>query len=62
MMGMNMPLAKEEAMSLIQALPDDCSLEDIMYELYVKNKINAGLKAVKDGKTLSHEKVKKRFS
>ncbi len=33
-----MPHAKQDASALISALPDDCSLEDIQYHLYVRGK------------------------
>ena len=57
-----MPAVKEEAIHLIETLPDTCSWDDIIYELYVKKKIEKGLKAVEDGRLLSHEEVKKRFT
>lgn len=31
-----------------------------MYELYVKRKIEAGLKAVEEGRTIPHEEMKRR--
>ena len=55
---------KEEAKKLIDNLPDDENLtwDDIMYEFYVRQKIELGLKAVDEGKVISHEEMKKRFS
>ena len=40
-----MSTAKEEVESLLSKLPDDCSLEDIQYHLYVLEKVRAGLEA-----------------
>jgi len=57
-----MPAVKEEAIHLIETLPDTCSWDDIIYELYVKKKIEKGLKAVEKGRLVSHEEVKKRFT
>ena len=57
-----MPAVKEEAIHLIETLPDTCSWDDIIYELYVKKKIEKGLQAVEDGRLISHEEVKKRFT
>ncbi len=34
---------------------------DIMYELYVKQRIEAGLKAVAEGRAVAHEEVKRRL-
>jgi predicted transcriptional regulator len=57
-----MPLsAKEEAKRLIDQLPDQAILNDIMYELYVKQKIEAGLIAVEEGRTIPHDQVKARI-
>lgn len=40
-----MATAKEEVESLLAKLPDDCSLEDIQYHLYVLEKVRHGLEA-----------------
>lgn len=40
-----MATAKEEVESLLEKLPDDCSLEDIQYHLYVLEKVRHGLAA-----------------
>jgi hypothetical protein len=36
---------KEEALRIIEALPDDATWEDLQYEVYVRQSIEAGLKA-----------------
>ncbi|MEL0011706.1 MAG: hypothetical protein VW868_09225 [Bacteroidota bacterium] len=56
-----MQTAKEAARHLIDRLPDQATWEDIMYELYVKQKIEAGLKAVEEGRTIPHEEMKRRL-
>ena len=38
-----MSTAKEEVRVLLDKLPDDCSLEDVQYHLYVVEKINRGI-------------------
>jgi len=53
--------AKETAKRLIDHLPDEATLEDIMYELYVKQKIERGLQAIDEGRTLPHEEAKRRL-
>lgn len=40
-----MVTAKQEVETLLSKLPDDCSLEDIQYHLYVIEKIRHGLEA-----------------
>lgn len=53
---------KEEAKKLIDKMPDQATWDDIMYEFYVKKKIEIGLKAAEEGRVTSHEEVKRRFS
>ncbi len=48
-----MSTIKEEAIRLIQSLPDDCSIEDIPYHLYVRQKVEKGLAAVESGRFVS---------
>lgn len=56
-----MPTAKEMVRQLIEHLPDTATFDDIMYELYVRQKIEAGLEAVNEGRTIPHEEAKRRL-
>lgn len=56
-----MPNAKETARQVIDRLPDQASWDDILYELYVKQKIEAGLAAMTETKTVAHEDAKRRL-
>ncbi len=49
--------AKVELESLLKKLPDDCSLEDIQYHLYVVEKVKRGIERADSEGTLSHEDV-----
>ena len=57
-----MSTTKEEAIQLISRLPEEVTWEDIMYRLYVKRKIEEGIKAAEEGRTTSHEEVKELFA
>jgi predicted transcriptional regulator len=52
---------KKEVLDLVQGLPEEASLEDIQYHLYVLQKVRKGLKDVEEGRTLSQEEMRKRF-
>ena len=56
-----MPTAKQAAKQIIDQVSDQASWDDIMYEFYVKQKIEKGLKAVEDGRPVSHEEAKRRL-
>ncbi len=53
--------AKDAARQIINNLPEQATWDDIMYELYVKQKIEAGLKAADEGRTVSHQDAKERL-
>ena len=57
-----MSSAKDAARQLIDRLPESATLNDIIYELYVKQKIDAGLKASRENRVTSHEQVKQRYA
>ena len=48
---------KEDIIKLIQKLPDDATLEDIQYHLFVKQKLLRAEEQIKAGKTIPHEEV-----
>lgn len=52
---------KEAAREIIDQLPDEASWDDLLYELYVKQKIELGLKAAKEGRTVPHEEAIRRL-
>jgi len=57
-----MPTAKEEVRKILSKLPDDSSIEEIQYHIYVSEKIARGHKDIKAGRTLSNEEVERRMS
>ena len=56
-----MATPKDSAIQLINHVSDNATWSDIMYELYVKQKIETGLLDVKEGRTISHNEVKNRI-
>jgi len=57
-----MSSAKQDVASLLNKLPDNCSVEDIQYHLYVLDKVRRGLADAKSSGTLSQEEVEDRLS
>ena len=56
-----MQSAKEAARQLIEHLPEQATWDDIMYELYTKQKIEAGLQAADEGRVVSHQEARRRL-
>ena len=54
-----MKTAKQKAIDLISRLPVDATWEEIMYCLYVRRKIEEGIKAANEGRVISHDEVRK---
>jgi hypothetical protein len=52
---MQLQTAKQEALEAIQSLPDTVDFEEIVYRLYVINKIHQGIQDVDAGKGISSE-------
>ena len=57
-----MGTVREDAKKLLESLPDEASWDDIMYEMYVRKKIDQGIIDANEGKLISHEEVKKRVT
>jgi len=57
-----MSTVKDEVIAMIQQMPEDIDVPDIMAELYFKQKVDAGLKAIDEGKCIPHAEVKGRLN
>jgi predicted transcriptional regulator len=53
---------KQQVIQLIQALPDDVTVDDVMAELYFKLQVDAGLRELDEGKGIPHQEVERRMS
>lgn len=56
-----MTVAREEAKKLLDNIPDTATWDDIMYEFYIRAKIEIGLEEADADKIVSQEDVEKRF-
>ena len=56
-----MQSAKEEVMQLLKELPDSSTFEEIQYHLYVRQKIQRGIKDVEEGRIYTQEEMEKRM-
>jgi hypothetical protein len=60
--GYDMGQVKKAVLDLVKKLPADCTLEDVQYQLYVRQKVERSMQAAAGGRVTSHEQVKKRLS
>ncbi|HCS66528.1 MAG TPA: hypothetical protein DIW64_22035 [Cellvibrio sp.] len=58
---MPMQTTKEQVRELLDHLPDHATLNDVMYEIYVKQKIERGMQASREGRVTPHSEVRKRY-
>ena len=57
-----MGLLKKNVEQMIRNLPENSTIEDIQYHLYVLDKIQKGQDDIRDSKGLTHEEAKSRLS
>lgn len=53
---------KEELTHMVQSLPDDCTIEDVQYRLFVINKVRRGEERLANEGGVSQEEAEKRLS
>ena len=56
-----METIKDEARRLIEELPEDATWDDLMYKIYVRQAIEAGLSDSEAGRTTDVKEVRARF-
>ena len=56
-----MHTATQDVRTLLDHLPEDSTIEDIQYHLYVLEKIRRGRGDIHDGRHLTHEQAKERL-
>jgi hypothetical protein len=50
---------KEQVKEVIDGLPDNCTLEDVLYQLYVLEKVQRGLESLETKPGIPHETAMK---
>ena len=54
-------VVKDIAKQVIDSLPDEATMDDIIHALYVKTKFEHGEREIREGKGVSHEEAKQRL-
>jgi hypothetical protein len=54
-----MATIKDEARKLIDALPDDCRWEDMLYRFHVRQRIEEGLRDIDEGRVIFQEELER---
>jgi hypothetical protein len=52
---------KSEAIKLVRGLPASSTWDDLMYRIYVRQKIEAGLADFRSGRVHTHASIRKEF-
>jgi len=55
------PTVKAQALQMVQSLPASSTWDDLMYRIYVRQKIEAGMKDITEGRTHTHAAIRKAF-
>jgi hypothetical protein len=54
--------AKQTVRAALKELPESCTLEDVQYQLYLRQRIEKSKAAAGEGRVVSHDEVKKRLA
>lgn len=60
-MTSELPTVKGEALRLVEQLPDDATWDDVLYQVYAAQAIEAGLKDCREGRTIPVSEVRRRL-
>jgi hypothetical protein len=52
-----MSTLKQQLLEVVSTLPEDCTMDDFRYRLYVRQKAEEGLRAIDRGETHNHEEA-----
>ena len=52
---------KDKAKQVIDSLPDEATMDDIMHALYVKTKFERGEREIREGKGIPHSEARQRL-
>lgn len=52
---------KQEAYKILNQLPEQATWEDLMYRIYVRQALEAGIKDSDEGRTVDVKEVRKKF-
>ena len=52
---------KERALEIIEQLPPDATVDQMMEQLYFLSKVQRGIQQIEAGQVVSHEEAKRRF-
>jgi hypothetical protein len=59
--GVDMSNVREQVIEMISGLPEDCTLEDIQYHLYVREQVARGMRAAESGDVLSQAEMEQEY-
>jgi hypothetical protein len=54
-------MIKDIAKELIEKMPDNATWDDLMYEIYVRQAIESGLKDSENGRTIDVKDIRKKY-
>ena len=58
---MNKQVLRQETEALINTLPENISWDDLMYRIYVRQKIDKGLQDMQEGRVQTTEELEQKF-
>jgi predicted transcriptional regulator len=50
-------VTKQDVLEIVESMPDEATIEDIMYELFLRVELEEGLEDIRNGRTVPNEEV-----
>ena len=57
-----MATIKQKVIEMLNSLPDEVDYDEIMAEIYFRQKVDKSLKQINEGKVIPHEEAKQRLA
>ena len=57
-----MTITKQQVLDLVKDLPEEIDIDELMYRLYLRQKLEAAERDVQEGRLVSHEDIVKETS
>ncbi len=54
-----MSSVKERVEAVVKKMPKNCTMDEVIYELYFADRIERGLEAMREGRTISQDQLKR---
>ncbi|MDI6760219.1 MAG: hypothetical protein QMD05_05295 [Candidatus Brocadiaceae bacterium] len=60
--GVDMIITKQQVLEIVEDLPEEVDVDEVMYRLYLRQKLEVAERDIREGRIVPHEEVVKETS